>query len=120
MNAPSPSVRLFPRKDGVLELSFAQGAVITLDIATQASDLVRTARGDGLDGPVLVDLSNIAGADLEAHKVQPANDRGRVALVLTSFLTQALLDMFLRLNRDGVERRVFRRRELALDWLLDG
>lgn len=118
MNAPFPQVRLVPLDGGVIELAFADDARMTLDLATRASDLVRQARADGRQGPVLVDLRNIGGVDLEARQVQPANSKGRVALLIDSFLIQSALNMFFERNVDGVTRRVFRSRELAIGWLL--
>lgn len=119
MNANMPAVRLIAHDRGVLELQFAEDVVVTRALAQEASDLVRSARDQGAEGLVLVDLTRIGGADPDARKVRPANQDGRVAIVLDSFFIQMLSNLFIERNRDDVQRRVFRNRDLAIDWLLD-
>jgi len=105
------------RADGVAVLRHREGIRVTRAITEAAVACVRTEMA-AEPAPLLVDLRAVTDATIDSALVGPAQDEGRVALLVDNFLLQLLSREFMKHNDDRVSRRVFRDEELALQWLL--
>lgn len=111
-----PPFELYRRPDGIAALVFAGGVRLTLDVAQSASDVVRSELADA-PAPLLIDLRGVREVTPESRGVRPAQETGRVAILVGGFLTQLVSTEFVEHYRGGVTRSVFRDEDLAIEWL---
>jgi hypothetical protein len=113
-------MQVFRRQDGIIEVAFEATEPLDLAQAQQASvkvDALYQAHGRAA---LLVDLSLVSDGSLDTTQLEPPRKALRMAIVVGNFLLQAVGDSYRQVNDgDGIERRVFRSRDVAEGWLAE-
>ncbi len=113
-------MQVFRRDDGIIEVAFEASEPLDLAQAQRASvrvDALYQAHGRA---PLLVDLTEVSEGSLDTTRLEPPRKALRMAIVVGNFLVQAVGDSYREaLDGDGIERRVFRSRDVAEGWLAE-
>ncbi len=110
--------RMWMRPDGVVQLVWATGAVMTLEAARDAIDTMTAITG-GRPTPLLVD-SHDAGPQLRPARkefVRRGDLASAVALMVSTPLSRMMGNFFLSVNKPAAPTRLFEDESSAVEWL---
>ena len=95
-------------------------AIADLAQAQHASVRVAALYDEHGRAPLLVDLTAVRESSLDTARLEPPRKALRMAIVVGSFLVQATGESFMEaVGGDGIERRIFRSRDIAVGWLAE-
>ena len=108
-------------KDGVLRFRSHPGVEHTLEDAQENIEAARKLTGGTKRAPNLVDFSGIRSMSREARAFYAGPDTARVmtavAILVDSYLSRAMGNFFMGLNRPLIPTRLFSSEQEALQWL---
>ncbi len=110
------------RKDGILEVRCKDGAEETLDTAKVSMEIGKSLVGDHAPVPYLQVFGGVLGVTTEAQRYYAESEDAqklvtKIALVVNSYVSRVLGNLFLGLNRPIMPVKLFTDEEKALDWL---
>ena len=113
-----PKFRMWMRPDGIVQLVWATGAVMTLE-AAQAAIQSLTELTDGRRAPLLVDAHD-AGPQLRPARtefVRRGDAVSAVALLVATPLSRIMGNFYLTVSKPISPTRLFEDETEALNWL---
>jgi len=114
---PAPQVWL--GSDGILRIAYPRDFHLSLDAMHRVYQQHLKITTEKL--PTLVYAESVASADHDAQQFASSDEAvslvSIMAIVVKSFFTRALADIFMKYHRPPYPVRVFTREEDALDWL---
>ncbi len=110
------------RKDGILEVLCKDGAEETLDTAKENLEIGKSLVGDHAPVPYLQVFGGVLNVTREAQRYYAESEDAqklvtKIALVINSYISRVLGNLFLGLNRPIMPVKLFTDEEKALDWL---
>jgi hypothetical protein len=109
-------------EDGILRTTFIPDAELTLEDAIEIFHASKKVTG-GKKAVSLVDARNVKSATSEVRKYGAREEtviyRAAIAVLVSSSITRALGNIFMRLNKPPYPSRLFTTEAEAMEWLKD-
>jgi hypothetical protein len=110
------------RDDRILEVRCKAGVLETLETAQYNLNLGSKLIGDNARAPMLLVLGGILGITSEARifwaeSEITAQNVSRLALVLDSYISRVIGNIFIGINKPGIPVKLFTDEEKAIAWL---
>jgi hypothetical protein len=113
-----PKFRMSARPDGIVQLVWNPGVLISLEDAREATDALAELSG-GQPSPLLVDIRAARTQDRHARAVFVSRIElvSAVALLVSTPLSRMMGNFFIAVSRPMVQTRLFDREAPAAAWL---
>lgn len=111
--------RVWLGEDGIVRIQYPQDFNLTLQVMQAVNQQHRRLSTD--KRPVLVYAESVASAEYEAQQFasteQAIEITACLAIIVRSFFTRAMAELFMRFHKPPYPTRVFNDEEAALAWL---
>lgn len=107
--------------DGILRIRFPENYHVDLDAVKWSNRRHRELCGD--KRAVLIYADSVAAADYEAQQFASSEEAiemvGCMAIIVRSFFTRAMADLFMKFHKPPYPTRMFNHENDAIEWLLE-
>jgi len=111
--------RVWLGEDGIVRIQYPQNFNLTLQVMQMVNQQHRQITTD--KRPVLVYAESVASAEYEAQQFastqQAIELTACLAIIVKSFFTRAMADLFMKFHKPPYPTRVFNHEKAALAWL---
>ena len=112
-------VRVWLGEDGIVRIEYPKNFNLTLQVMQAVNRKHREITTD--KRPVLVYAESVASAEYEAQQFASTEQASELAtclaIIVKSFFTRAMADLFMRFHKPPYPTRVFNDEQAALAWL---